>query len=181
MKANPSDSRDKVLQDLLDKDALRDIALRYSRAIDRMDLELLKTVYHPDAIDDHGVWFNGPASEFIAQLPKINDRLEALHHSITNSFYRIDGDRADGELYFNAYQRTKPPESLHITVRGRYLDNYERRDGVWRIAYRRLVWDSMETLPVADADVNGFAKMGSIGSFENDRSYEALRLLPRGK
>jgi SnoaL-like domain len=178
--ARSGDSRDSALQDLLDKEALRDIALRYSRAIDRMDLDLLKTVYHPDATDDHGVWFNGSASQFIAQLPEINARLEALHHSITNSFYRIDGDRADGELYFDAYQRTKPPESLHILVRGRYLDNYERRGGVWRIAHRRLVWDSMETTPVSAADAKQFSAMGRIGSFEDDRSYEALRLFPRG-
>jgi hypothetical protein len=35
--------------------------MRYSRAIDRLDRELLLSVYHEDAVDDHGV-FVGTAS-----------------------------------------------------------------------------------------------------------------------
>src|SRR5262245_17777267 len=43
---------------LLDKQAIQEVLARYCRGVDRADLELLRSVYHPDAIDNHGT-FNG--------------------------------------------------------------------------------------------------------------------------
>ena len=40
---------------LLDRQAITDALHLYCRAIDRTDEELLASVYHPDAIDDHGI------------------------------------------------------------------------------------------------------------------------------
>ena len=51
------------LQYLLDRQAIADVLVTYSRAIDRLDRDLLISVYHPDAIDDHGV-FIGTREEF---------------------------------------------------------------------------------------------------------------------
>src|SRR5262245_52001246 len=53
------------LQRLSDESAVKDVVLRYARAIDRMDLELLRDCYHPGAIDDHGGPFLGTIEEFI--------------------------------------------------------------------------------------------------------------------
>jgi hypothetical protein len=178
---NPElESQDSALQRLIDKDALGEIALRYVRATDRVDPELLGTVYHADAIDDHGVSFAGPASEFIARFPELMAPFELTHHRLSNCSYRIDGDRADGELYFNAYHRTKPPEPRHLISQGRYLDNYERRDGVWKVAHRRVVWDSVLILDVTDADTAMLHALGVVGAHADDRSYEALQLMRRG-
>jgi hypothetical protein len=38
-----------------DRDAIENLLGLYCRAIDRLDLELLESVYHPDAVDDHGM------------------------------------------------------------------------------------------------------------------------------
>ena len=54
-----------ALQALLDKQAISETLLRYSRAIDRRDADLMRRVYWPDAIDDHAV-FTGNVEEFIA-------------------------------------------------------------------------------------------------------------------
>ena len=43
-----------ALQRLIDEDAIRKVHLRYCRAIDRRDFELLRACSHPDGIDDHG-------------------------------------------------------------------------------------------------------------------------------
>jgi hypothetical protein len=171
---------DAALAAILDKDALREIAMRYSRAIDRRDGALLATVYHDDAHDEHGTFFDGPAADFIARLDETMAVFEVTQHQISNTSYRLDGDRAEGELYFTAYHRTVPPEVKHVTVRGRYLDRYERRNGEWRIAYRKLVWDSYETIDVLPSDTGMLQALGEMGAGAGDYSYRALTLLGRG-
>jgi hypothetical protein len=173
--------RDAALAALLDKEVLCELAMRYCRAIDRRDPALLATVYHGDAHDEHGTVFDGPASEFVARLEETMAVFELTQHQISSSSYRLDGDRAEGELYFTAYHRTVPPDAKHVTVRGRYLDRYERRGGEWRIAYRRLVWDSCETVDVLASDTEMLRALGEGGATDgNDYSYRALSLLPRG-
>ena len=43
-----------TLQTLLDKQALAELVYGYCRACDRRDFALVRTLYHDDAIDDHG-------------------------------------------------------------------------------------------------------------------------------
>ncbi|MFT4054140.1 MAG: nuclear transport factor 2 family protein [Novosphingobium sp.] len=177
--------RDAALTQLLDKDALRDLATRYARAIDRRDPDLLRSVYHEDAIDDHGVVFCDHAATFVARQPEIMAPFAITAHYLCNQSYRIDGDRADGEIYFIAYHRTVEEEAeadvKHLIVNGRYLDNYERRAGIWKIAHRRLVWDAFITLDAAASDLAQLAALGVAGTTADDRSYAALPLMGRGR
>jgi hypothetical protein len=173
--------REAAIDAMLAKEALRDLAMRYCRAIDRRDPVLLASVYHGDAIDDHGTVFCDTAARFVAQQADVMAPFALTAHYVCNTSYRTDGDRADGELYFIAYHRTTGPDPDHIMVSGRYLDNYERRDGEWRIAHRRLVWDSVVTLNAAPADMEMLAGLGAVGAADTDRSYEALPLMARGQ
>jgi len=52
------------LQQLLDRHQIHDCILRYCSAVDRFDREMLLSVYHPDAMDDHG-GFVGSAAQFV--------------------------------------------------------------------------------------------------------------------
>ena len=45
---------ERALRVLLDKQEIHEVLMRYCRGIDRCDAELLHSVYHPDATDDHG-------------------------------------------------------------------------------------------------------------------------------
>lgn len=174
-------SRDAAIDALLDKEALRDLATRYARAIDRRDQDLLRSVYHDDAIDDHGVVFCDSAAVFVAKQPEIMAPFAITAHYLCNQSYRLAGDRADGELYFIAYHRVDQPEPKHIIVGGRYLDNYEKRADEWKIAHRRLVWDSFITMDAPPDDMAQLAALGDMGCGAEDRSYEALRLMGRGR
>ena len=42
------------VQELLDREAIRDCIARYARGVDRFDRELILSAFHPDAIDEHG-------------------------------------------------------------------------------------------------------------------------------
>jgi len=176
---NPDD-REMAITRLLIKDRLRELAMNYCRAIDRRDPVLLASVFHEDAHDEHGTAFNGPIREFIASLDTIMAEFQVTQHSISNTSFRIDGDVAEGELYFDAYHRTVPPEPRHVLVRGRYLDRYERQAGEWRIAQRWLVWDSYETASVKPEDADALKALGAGGANADDYSYRRLGLLGRG-
>src|SRR5882757_2251617 len=108
-----------ALDALLDKAELHEIAMRYARAVDRGDRELLRSVYHDDAVDHHGTDFHGGPAEFAEFLQGTAAAMEVTAHYIINTSYAIDGDSADGELYFIAYHRRRgEPEELIIS--GRY-------------------------------------------------------------
>ena len=53
-KNNDESSQAAALQMLIDEAAIKKVHLRYCRGIDRMDWDLIRSCYHPDAIDDHG-------------------------------------------------------------------------------------------------------------------------------
>ena len=55
----------KEIRALIDKEAIRELANLYCQAADRHDHELMRSLYHEDAEDDHGSFFRGKAMEFI--------------------------------------------------------------------------------------------------------------------
>ena len=130
--------------DVADQFALQQLAWAYCHAIDRRDYALLRTLYHDDAIDDHGVMFKGGPDEYVAWLPSMMANWAATVHSITNMLFLIDGNRAEGELQTVAYHRTLATPTREIIAGGRYLDAYEKRDGIWRFFRRSLVLDWFE-------------------------------------
>jgi len=131
---------------LIDKDAIRDVLMRYSRGVDRGDVELLKTCFHADSTDNHGHWKgNGhDFAEFIVQsLPQ---RTHHTTHSVANVLIELDpqdDNLAQAESYAIAYLRRTDAEGAEWLdlFSGRYVDRFERRDGHWRIADRVVVHD----------------------------------------
>jgi hypothetical protein len=132
-----------TLQEMLDSFSLQQLACTYCHAVDRRDYRLLRSLYHDDAIDDHGPMFCGGPDAYVAWLPSMLARWSATTHLIHNSLFLFDGDRADGQLSATAYHRTLDGRQ-EIIAHGRYLDRYERRGGVWRFFRRSLVLDWAE-------------------------------------
>lgn len=131
---------DADLRVLLDKQALGELLIRWCRAIDRCDEELLRSTYHEDAIDEHGT-FSGPAAEFVEHT-KLHGSMnlaaqpDPVQHSITNAIFEVSGDVAFGESHVEV--RSVRPEGLVRSI-ARFVDRFERREGEWRIAHRRVV------------------------------------------
>jgi len=136
-----NNSDDELLA-LLDREAIRELLLRYCRSIDRRDFGALKTLYHEDAVDEHGGMFQGRAHAFIEQLPAIMAPMEVVWHMLGNMLIEVQGDEAEGEIYTLAYHRADLGEGPQdLIVGGRYLDRYRKRDGIWKIQHRRIVMD----------------------------------------
>lgn len=138
-----------TLDDLLAKQEIRDVLATYARAIDRMDAELLASVYHPDATDDHG-GYKGSATGFVEWVMPILARFDSTTHFLGNSLIRVVGGGADSETYFVAYHRRDRDAGgkEDWTLAGRYVDRFERRAGEWKVAARVTVFDWQRNDPV---------------------------------
>ncbi len=154
--------------------AIRAAIDSYCRGVDRRDGALIKSAFHADAIDDHGP-FVGNAHEF---ADWIVDRLSSMpvfgQHHVTNCLIVIDSEtEARAESYYLAYHPRRDEESGRVVLLqngGRYLDLFEKRDGEWRIAKRKVTVDwSRAELPGEQWDGQGnFPPPGEIGNDASD-------------
>jgi SnoaL-like domain len=129
---------------LADLAAVRDCALRYSHGIDRLDPDVMRSAYWPDAVDDHGT-FVGNAWEFVDRCMRSHGRWRSTLHCVLNHWVELDGPTtARGEVYNVTY--LFPPEGEPSLWVGRYLDRYEQRSGEWRILRRTCVHEGTTTL-----------------------------------
>jgi hypothetical protein len=146
---------------------------RYCRAVDRGDEALLRSVYHPGAVDRHGA-FQGTGEAFAAMLASSMDRAPRVgQHHITNILIELDGDTANVESYFLALHPLgdiASGEASHAPVAGRYLDRFEQRGGAWKIADRTVVLDWSAT-PVAWSPWAARADYPQGGRGEGDPSH----------
>jgi hypothetical protein len=164
--------------ELADREAIRDCLYRYSRAIDRCDMDLLRTVYWPDAIDTH-LGFQGNVEQLIAwALPKLRN-MDQNMHLIGNILIELDGHRAAVESYFWSLCVIVDGTARDIVACGRYLDRFERRDDTWRIAERLVVTDGFRNYPDSSDWVAGPFGTPSAERgvpFPKDKSYTWLGL-----
>lgn len=128
------------------KDQIRDVLMRYSRGVDRLDVETLKTCFHPDSTDDHG-HFKGNGHDFAEFIVgSLRERAHHTTHAVANTNIEItdlDAGHARAESYGLAFLRRtgEDGEEWLDVFFGRYIDRFERRDGEWRIADRVVVHD----------------------------------------
>jgi hypothetical protein len=141
-----SDPRAEAIQALLDEREIRQVIVRYVHACDRLDEDELRTIYHPGAFDDHGP-IRGSESTFIPTLLEVlRSKYALVSHTLgQTNFVSYSRDDARTETYVFAVtgRQVDGREVLDING-GRYIDHFERRDGVWRIADRIFVpdWDT---------------------------------------
>ena len=164
------------LQQLLDKRRIEEVAFRYCRAIDRCDEELLLSTFHEDARVDMGVYV-GPAREFARFLmPYLRGNLIIAMHRLTNVLIEIDGDRAKAESYMPGCAMGETPDGLtDFPDVMRYLDDFEKRNGEWRISFRRLVMDWNAGFPSTLSRMEFFTHMNWGRRDKLDPSYSYLK------
>jgi hypothetical protein len=173
------EARSSRLEVAADKLELYELVVSYCRATDRRDVELMRELYHPDAIDDHGSLFYGTGAEFIAFLPGPITVFSMTTHHITNAMFEVSGDYAEGESYLIAghVTREKPPRNLLVS--GRYLDKFERRGGKWRFSHRTamLDWANMAAEEIVKLLPPKLDRAGAVGTVDRtDPSYHVLKM-----
>ena len=140
-----------ALATLMAKDEIRELAMLYSRGVDRKDAELLKTLYTKDGTDNHGQHFTGNAEDYIRFLERSFPHMPMSGHFICNHLISVSGDEAEGEVYALAYHVL--PDGKGGSVKDfmgvRYIDRYRKEAGRWMFARRVVTFDirTMEPMP----------------------------------
>jgi hypothetical protein len=165
------------LDDLLDREAIRESVFRYCRGIDRADEDALRASYWPDATDCHGA-YRGSATGFIeAALPKLRQSSRMIHH-VGNLSIELRGRQAAVETYFLAWQRDRRTDGSEqeTFLAGRYVDRFDKRGDEWRVAARVVVYDWVQ--PMGDApkasEVERFGARTPIGARKPDDPWYTL-------
>jgi hypothetical protein len=138
------------IQVLLDKQAIAELVFTYSRAVDRKDFALLRTLYTADGYDDHGGLYRGSANGYVDWLEQAMRTCDVTTHSVQNHLIAVHGaDAAEGEVYVTAYHRLHDGKGgFNELVEGlRYLDQYRKSDGRWQFQRRTLVNDWAQVGP----------------------------------
>ncbi|CAB4939980.1 unannotated protein [freshwater metagenome] len=160
-------TRERLMDELLAKEAIREAINRFSRGIDRQDSELAKSVYHDDARDDHigytgsghGLvdWVNGYEGPDGWVRGYLQDQY--VQHYVTNTTIDLDldNDVAHVESYYQMVERPMDSAAMTQIFGGRYIDRFECRDGRWAIAARMITvaWST-------DAEI--YAQIEQIGN-----------------
>lgn len=134
----------KAIDDMLARHEIMNVMARFMRGIDRHDAELMASVFHPDAMDDHTMYI-GPGKELGKTVNAFHESVKwpAHQHFLSNINIELDGDTAHSEAYVVAVGR-RPDKTL--TIGGaRYCDRWEKRSGAWLIAARVVVWEWQNT------------------------------------
>lgn len=114
---------------------------RYCRGIDRRDVALVLSAFHPDAVDNHTGPVE-PVAERFARVLSAPTAVKGTSHNLTNVSIEVDGDVAHSESYLLAYHRVEEAGAeLDWLLGARYVDRFERRAGRWLIAHRTVVFD----------------------------------------
>nr|WP_295469318.1 nuclear transport factor 2 family protein [Mesorhizobium sp.] len=149
---------------LADRAAIHDAMLRWIRAVDRREWSLVKEAFHPDAHDNHGI-YQGDLKGLVAWLSERHETIPHSSHVVSNMLIEFAGDDvAVVETYCVAYQRygsggantrrditggaDTGDAQFDMMINGRYVDRFERREGVWKIAHRTVIFDNSMMFPV---------------------------------
>lgn len=136
-----------------DRFAIQDLAALYMRGLDRLEGALLEAQFWPEARCEYGIFAGSPADFAAFCMAALKDHARN-HHMLGQHLIDFTGpDEAYGEVYYQAYHRVhdEAGAARDLVIAGRYVDRYERRAGVWKIAYRSELVDWLRDDPASDA------------------------------
>jgi hypothetical protein len=129
--------------------ALLDAYYKYAQAFDEREPELLRAVFHDDAILDLGdLWGTHEGIEAILVFADRSlDAATSMHHWMANPLVEIDVDAGvgSGSVSLDCVSTFVATGTAHVG--GRYRDTFRRDGGVWKISERKLEVQFVTPMP----------------------------------
>lgn len=136
------------IQDLLDKQALMELAQTYASAVDRRDYTRFAMTFAEDGqLSGPGFFYRG-RDEIETNIKRI-EQFSATQHHVSNQLVELAGDNAAGETYCMAghvYEKGGQQRKMDMAIR--YQDEFVRRGQHWKIKSRALAVDWVQDLPL---------------------------------
>ena len=126
-----------------DQQAIIDLAIAYTYALDTKQIDQLNAVFASDATADlHGVRCEG-RDAIIARIERPISVLDATQHLVGNHQVHVDGDTATHRCYLQSqHVKRGTPGGDNYLIGGIYEDRLTRTPEGWRITHRTMtaVW-----------------------------------------
>lgn len=141
------------LDELLAKQEISELCATYMHGLDRLQMDVVRSVFHDDATTDYGTYTGSPDG-FVEYALDFLQTVRSTQHLMGQAQIDVEGDIAFGEIYFQAHHRVprgSPRQGdRDLFIAGRYVDRYERRGSAWKIAHRTLLTDWARSDAVSD-------------------------------
>lgn len=124
------------LRKLLDRQDIEDCLTRIARGTDRFDRELALSGCHVGAQFSVGGQVTSAEESIDGGMAMHRDYTHGTLHCLSTLSCDIDGDEAHVETYHLYCARSSDETCWAAT--GRYVDRFERRDGIWGLAFRHI-------------------------------------------
>jgi ketosteroid isomerase-like protein len=140
------------LDELESRAALRDLVTDYCRGFDNHNWEQFISIWHEDAIWEIGPpfgTFEGHEGIRSAVIDVLYPAWRETHHLTSNLKVSFNGpDHALGICDVDCMGATA--DDIVQMISATYTDNFERRDGTWKIAKRHVVIHYFNPIPGAE-------------------------------
>lgn len=130
----------------------------WARGVDRRDWKLAASIFHPEGVDDHGIYV-GKVDGLIELLKQRHEGISMSVHCFTNIVIEFasettalaesyglvwqrysSGDKATRAAISGGVDASDAPFDMVMAVR--YVDEFGFRAGTWRIDRRTTVFES---------------------------------------
>lgn len=144
------------IEKIIDEHEILGVRRLWAFSRDQGDWETMRTLFHPDATISIS-WYDGDVKGFIEGSKKVfglNDHATRVKHWFGNHRIKMGNTRAFLELDFEGRVREYIEGHLFdITFEGRFFDQFEKRDGEWKIAHWTAIYDCDRISPVVAGSV----------------------------
>jgi hypothetical protein len=153
------------------EEGVRQALYRYARGCDRLDAELIRGSFWPDAKVTLGTIYSGATEGFVDVAIGFMGMFAATRHDIGNVVVSPSGDSAGYEAYVRTWH-WQPEKESELLVLGRYIGRAERRGDEWRLAEHGELMDWGTERPV---DAGWFTANEELEKGRRDREDGSYR------
>ena len=132
----PLDDHEATVRWLRDREVIKNLYRRYAYGVDSIDMDLVRTVFHPDCVCV-GTAEQGDLDEYLEGMLDALHAWDASMHFVGNQYVEIDGDKGFVESWVVGYHMEADDSPLqHLVLGLRYQDDLVRDGDDWKIIKR---------------------------------------------